>query len=468
MYCQLHSRKAPSCPLDFFRTSLYSGNPTSAIAKLHSKIARFGFPGFLRTFFVATRLAGVFAGLLEATTAGAQSATNQEGTAASNPSPPPDSSAFAGKLTGGWKGARQSLADEGILPNGQLVLEGFENSQGGAHTGVAWASTFDLNVGVDLDKALNLKGGEFYMDLENHAGRDPAVDLTGDIQNFDKLNYRPYLQLFEFWYQQVLFDGRLRLKAGKIDANTEFSVIDNGLPFLNASTQVTPTITPFPTTPDPMPSADLFFTPVKAWYVDFMVSYANRSDTFGDITGNPESIQPTEYGLLFIGETGVRWDQAPWLERGGNLKAGVWGHNGTFTRFDGGQKKGSGGFYGILDQTFWQPAGEPADGRGVRGFMEGGQTQASVSVIDWNVAGGITWTGALARRADDLFGFSANYAHLSGQAGLPHPYELALEWFYQMPLTKWATVMPDFQFIIHPGGQYPNAAVGTLDLTIQF
>jgi carbohydrate-selective porin OprB len=51
---------------------------------------------------------------------------------------------------------------------------------------------------------------------------------------------------------------------------------------------------------------------------------------------------------------------------------------------------------------------------------------------------------------------------------LPHPYEPALERLYQAPLWKWAALMPDLPFIIHPGGRYSDALVGTLDLTIQF
>ncbi|MGH7953367.1 MAG: carbohydrate porin [Limisphaerales bacterium] len=419
-------------------------------------------------FVFIVGFASLFTALSATTAAKAQSLTNQEQTAAPPVSSPPVDSGFADKMTGGWSGQRQWLEDKGISLNAQLILEGFYNFQGGVKTGDTWASTFDLNLTLDTEKAFNWKGGTFYADLEDHAGRNPTADLTGDLQAFDKLNTARYLQIYELWYQQALFNDWLRLKLGKWDANDDFSVIDNGLAFLNASDIVSPTILAFPTTPDPMPGAAVYLTPGKFWYAQFGVFYANQSDTFGDITGHPQSIQPTDYGALLIGETGLRWDHAPLLGKDGNLKFGAWGHTGTFTRFDGSQQKGAEGYYAIFDQTLWQPHGEPEQGRGLRSFLEAGQTQASVSAIDWNAAGGITWTGPLAVRPDDILGFSANYAHLSPQAGLSHSYELALEWFYQLPLTKWATLHPDFQFIVHPGGQYPDAVVGTLDLTIQF
>ncbi len=291
--------------------------------------------------------------------------------------------------------------------------------------------------------------------------------MTGDLQGFDKQNSRPYLQIYELWYQQALFNGRLHLKMGKWDANDDFSVIDNGLIFLNSSDHVTPTILGFPTTPDPMPGVGIYLTPGKFWYASFGVFYANRSDTFGNFTGHPQSIQPTEYGALFIGETGLRWDYAPLLGKDGNLKLGVWGHTGTFTRFDGSQQKGADGLYAIFDQTLWQPAGKKAQGRGVRTFLSPGWTQSSVSTIDWNMAGGVTWAGPLAGRAQDVLGFSANYGHNS-QPRLSHSTELELEWLYQTQLTKWATLLPDLQFILHPGSRYPDAVVGSLDLTIRF
>lgn len=406
--------------------------------------------------------------LMVATAARVQASTNQVQTGAPPVSPTSDNTSFEDYATGGWSGARQRLENRGISINAQWVLEGFYNARGGMKTGDAWASTFDLNLALDMDKAAGWKGGEFYVDLEDHAGRNPTADWTGDLQAFDKLNTPRYFQIYELWYQQALLNGWLRLKMGKMDANLEFSVIDNGLPFLNASTQVTPTILAFPTTPDPMPGVSVFFTPGKFWYASFGAYYANQSDTFGDITGHPQTVQPTHSGAFLIGETGLKWERTPLLDKDGNLKFGAWGHTGTFTRFNGSQQQGAQGYYAILDQTLWQPNDESEQGRGVRSFVEAGQTQASVSAIDWNVAGGATWTGPVAVRRNDILGFSANYAHLSPQAGLPHSYELALEWFYQVSFLKWATIQPDVQYIIHPGGMFPDAVVGTLDLTVQF
>lgn len=423
----------------------------------------------LKSAIQAANFAILLFALLAGAKSTAQSPPVQAQSSQATAAPPDAEPNFDDKATGAWSGERERLDQAGISINAQLVLEGFENSRGGVRSGAVAASTFDLNLTVDTAKAFHLEGGEFYVDLEDHAGRNPSTALAGDLQVFDKLNSDPYLQVFELWCQQELFDGKLRLKLGKIDANTEFSVIDNGLPFLNSSTQVTPTIFMFPTTPDPMPGAALFFTPVKSWYSSFGAFYANRSETFGDLTGHPQNVQPAKNGMFLIGETGLRWEHSPVFDADGNLKLGVWGDTGTFTRLSGGEQTGAHGVYAIADQTLWRPRGDsPQGGRGVRVFLECGRTQGNLNDIDRSITGGATWTGLCEKRPDDVLGFSANNAHLSPEAALPYSHELALESLYRVQLCKWATLMPDLQYIIHPGGRHPDALVGTLQLTIQF
>jgi porin len=380
-----------------------------------------------------------------------------------------ENSGFEDKATGDWWGQRQRLKQAGVSIDATLVLEGFKNFRGGLRTTtLVGDSTFDLSLGLDTEKLFNWKGGKFNITLEDHAGRNPSQVLVGDLQIFDKLNSAAYLQFFELWYQQKLFDDKLRFKIGKVDANTEFSVIDNGLPFINSSTQVSPTVFIFPTTPDPMPSVNVFFTPCAFYYASFGAYYSNRSDRFGNLVGSPQTAQVSNFGSFLIGETGLQWQNAPILKNGGNLKLGVWGHTDTFPRFDDTQQRGTYGYYAIFDQTLWKPEGGLRNGRGVRMFLVYGRTQQSITPIYQHFGGGVTWTGPLAARPEDIVGFSPQYAQLSPQAGLPFPYELAMETFYKLKVTAWAALQPDLQYIIHPGGQYANALVGTIRMEVNF
>ncbi|HEX4087054.1 MAG TPA: carbohydrate porin [Chthoniobacteraceae bacterium] len=388
---------------------------------------------------------------------------------AASPTPaPPGSAAAPAVLTGNWGGLRDKLADEGMTFGLIWLGEGFRNFDGGIRAGDSFSSTTDLNFMLDTEKAFSLAGGKFYVDFEDHAGGNPTTALTGDLQVFDKTNTSPYSEIFELYYAQNLFHDTLRIKVGKMDANTEFGVINNGLDFLNSSAQVSPTILGMPTTPDPLPGALVSFTPADWFYAMAGGYLANRTDRFLNFTGDPSGIQPTENGTLFIGETGVKWSRSPWPGGDGDLKIGFWGHTGTFTRLDGGSQRGAEGFYAGFDQTLWKPTAKDDEQRGIRMFLDYGETDPRVSTIWQNGGGGIVWRGFLPGRDTDEIGFGPQCAWLSRDANLKYPYELMFEWFYQVNPTSWSTLKPDLQYIVHPGGQYANALVGTLQLALQF
>ena len=371
-------------------------------------------------------------------------------------------------LTGDWNGYRKRLEDQGVTVGLDWVTQGFDNFQGGIHAGTTFSTTADLSVTFDADKLLGLHGGKFYADLEDHAGPDPSQYLVGDIQKFNKLNSSPFLQIAELWYEQTLFDGKLRLKLGKVDANSEFSVVDNGQSFLNSSNQESPTIIVLPTFPDPLPGANVFFTPNDTFYASFGAYYATKGDKVLDFTGSPAAAQLTHNGMFFIGETGLKWKHLGNWQEDGNFRLGLWGDTGTFPKLAGSRQRGTDGIYIVTDQTLWKPTSQDDEARGLRSFLEYGATPGNVSIIDRHFGGGLTWTGLLPGRPADIAGFGPQYVHFSDDANLSKSFELAIEGFYQYQFAKWATVQPDLQWICHPGGQYANAVVGTLQIECHF
>lgn len=378
------------------------------------------------------------------------------------------------ELTGEWLPARRTLESRGITVDAIWIAEGFYNFQGGIRTGTLATMTPNVDATFDLEKLIGLSGAEARVSLEGNANNDPSAVLIGDLQRFTKLGAAPFIQIYDLWYQQKLFDNTFRIKAGKMDANSEFSVVNNGLEFLNSSAQVSPTVLGFPTYPFPSAGLTLFFTPHNPFYASFGVYAAGANGRFLVFYGHPEEFQPTLNGTLFIGETGLNWSGSPQLNSDRNLRLGFWGNTGTFTRFDGGTQQGARGFYAILDEVLWRPAHDKAgahdnlDTRGLRTFLEYGYTDCAVAPVCRHYGAGISWKGPLAQRANDEAGFTAQYAHLSPGLLAPHPYEMALEVFYRIEIAPWAIVQPDFQYIVHPSGKYPSAAVGTLFLQFSF
>lgn len=397
------------------------------------------------------------------------SATTPLSEADSQPSSSIQEPLFDDKAMGDWNNLRPFLQKKGIALGLEVVPEYFYNFLGGIRSGSRGAATVDLNLTIDTEKAMEWQGGTFYIDLEDHAGQNPSRVLTGDLQFFDPYNFTPFFEIFELWYQQTLCNERWRFKWGKVDANTEFSVIENGLPFLNSTAQITPTILSFPTTPDPTLGINVFYKPSKFFYASFGIFDANRKDRFGIFYGHPENYMLTRSGILLIGEAAAIWENA-FFKKEGNFKLGVWRHTGTFRGLGGNFQKGAAGYYIILNQTLWEPHKKSQNKlkEGVRTFLAYGNTNSNIGLINASWSGGVTWTGFLETRQEDILGFSANYVHIRPAAQLRYSYELALEWLYRIQLFPWMMIGQDLQYIIHPGGTYSNALVETLRLNIKF
>lgn len=362
-----------------------------------------------------------------------------------------------------------ALKDKGVDFGVAESLEGYYNFTGGKRVGSAAASTFDANVSVDMKELLHVPGGKFYADFEAHSFQNPTSLLVGDLQVFDKNTADPFLQMFEFWYQQEFFHNTLRLKVGKVDANAEFSLIDNGLDFMTSSAHVTPTLFVFPTFPDPKPSVNLFFTPGKLFYASAAVYAANRSTHFLDFSGKPGSVQPSLNGNLWIAETGLTWSHLSGKADDGNLRVGIWKHTGEFNRTDDNSAvKGVGGIYVVINQTLWKPNHDDESNRGLRTFLEFAHSSKGVAPVYEHFGGGLLWTGIKAERPDDEIGICTQYSLISPQPGLIWKYEQSVESFYKLVVASWINLQPDVQYIIHPGGSYSNALVGTLELNLKF
>lgn len=144
----------------------------------------------------------------------------------------------------------------------------------------------------------------------------------------------------------------MRFKVGKVDANTEFVFVDNGVEFVNASTSIaSPTIAYLPTTPETAGGANLFVYPYENVYGGFGIyDGAAQSGVSTGVRGL-DSIFRDPGSLFFIGEVGGYWirekDKLP-----GRLAIGVWHHNANFERFDGGVENGAEGLYIVFDESF--------------------------------------------------------------------------------------------------------------------
>ncbi|MEJ2421744.1 MAG: carbohydrate porin [Acidobacteriota bacterium] len=152
---------------------------------------------------------------------------------------------------------------------------------------------------------------------------------------------------------------------------------------------------------------------------------------------------------MAIGEIALRVNGA----RGaGVLKGGVWSHR-------GGDRPADWGAY-LLAET---PAAQLRWTQTVI-FCQAGASPPSASSVPYYLAAGVDFQGLLpSRPADHLVaGFARAWLR-----ELPDGSETSWEITYILHLSPSLSIQPDLQYIVHPGGRYPNALAVLIRLGVR-
>ena len=120
--------------------------------------------------------------------------------------------------------------------------------------------SFDVSAAIDGKKLWRLGGSAALLRLRNHLNSF-GEDRVGAAQLYSNIDAGERTALYEAWIDQRLFSDKLRLKGGKIDANTEFDAVQTAGDFLNASMGYSPTIVAFPSYPEPKLAFTAFLQP---------------------------------------------------------------------------------------------------------------------------------------------------------------------------------------------------------------
>ena len=379
-------------------------------------------------------------------------------------------------LTGDWFGARQKLADKGITFDISFTGDVTKNVLGGLDTaGSTWRQMIDVAVTLDTKPLFKLEGGTVYADFQNATGPNPSDTLVGDIQGIDGLDGVPgtshqnRTQLSQLWYQQTAFDGSLRIKVGKVDANTEFDHSDLAQEFIHQSAGSSATLFTLPTYPDPAAGFNLFLKPRDD--LQFGVGIYDGSLANGVRTGELGPLT-TFHGLddlFLISEVDKSWKLGP-NQLAGRLGVGGWYSTNQFTRLDGRQATGTGGPYALIDQALWRTnPKDDHDARGIGLFLMYGYGDPAILPVDHNLGAGLSWTGPIAERPNDITGVEMQSIHFGNAFHAHDEYETSFETFYKVQLKPWFSIKPDLQYIANPGGQGTRDALAfTMRIEVDF
>jgi len=385
---------------------------------------------------------------------GSDSSDNKSASSEIAPAIEGDSSGKAGQL----KKWDERATARGIEPHLSLKTEmsGSLMGDGGKYQ-VDARNLLEVSVGIDLDKVAGWKGAKLYGSLHSFAGSDGSAEITGDCQGYSNIDSPEGTHLFELWLEKNIWSGKLRLKLGKMDANTDFAYVENASGFLNGSMGHSPTIADMPTYPLARLGGAIFFKPTRIVYLSEGVFRDAKS------------------GEMFFSEGGLRWKVAS-TELPGRAAVGYWRHSQPISAAQSAiasLPSGSGGYYAVVEQMFVRQHGASASGpRGIGGYFQVGTADPWSNEMDRHIGIGAQWQGPFARRAADLAGLGASLVHIGPAVDVPgtlnEHHEHSVENFYRFQLKSWLSMTTDLQYIDHPYGdpQRPRVMVGSLRMTI--
>ena len=341
--------------------------------------------------------------------------------------------------------------------------EAWRNFEGGVRRGSVYLENLEAGVEVDAERGFGWRGATvkvsgFYNDDSTFSDR-----LVGDIQAISGKDATGGARLYEAWVRQAFEPGSV--KAGVIDLNSEFSVNETGLLFVNGAQGLGLDLAQVGRNgPSVFPATGLGVigeAPIGGHW----------SLKLGLFDGVPlDSTRPRggtfriggDEGALLIGEVSHGADDET------RLVMGLWGHTAKFDTFGAAVRQDSStGGYLLVEQPLARWGGRRLDGFARLGFAD-----PKVEEIAAAHSAGLVLRGPLLGLEDEAIGLGVTVAENGrpfrrAQAALGAPVEkreTALELTYRAQLTPWLAVQPDVQYVINPGADpaLKNALVAGL------
>ncbi len=327
---------------------------------------------------------------------------------------------------------------------------------GGAARGARVLDNLLVAGDVDLDAAAGWRGASAHASLLNNLGGQPNT-LVGALQGVDNIEvgrHRP--KLYEAWVDQALAGGRLDVRAGLYDTNSEFDVTDGAGIFLGPTYGISSELAATGVAgPSIFPSTALAvranLQPSKDVYLRVAAIDA-KAGAIGDPGGVDTSFQD---GLLVIGE-------AAWTGRG-KIALGAWGYTRRQDDIRDVDRTGAPvprvarGAYVAIEQPILVQSGQ---GVGLSAFLRLGVSDGDTTPLAGAGAVGLAASHLFASRPGSALGVAVSWGELSpkyrangADSGTPlAARESALEVTYADKLSEHLTLQPDLQFIHRPGG----------------
>ena len=414
--------------------------------------------------------------------------TENAGNPAAPPPPPSQEPAadYSGSPLGSLGGLRPILDREGIKISGIYTGEVFGNVHGGLETGSILEGLLELDLDIDLNKAVGLPGGSLHLGGFEIHGPSLSDKYTGDLSDTSNIDAYDTVRFAEYWYQQDLWNGRISLKIGQFLTDNEFYYSDYGNLFICGSFGAfTFLANNFPFSPNyPMsaPGFRVLFHVTDS--LDFRAALFSGSTLSQSQNNRSFPHFASRDGVLLLSEAAYHYnhgENAAGLP--GTYKLGIIFHShydGALNANPESVDRSECGVYFAADQSVWRKAvadkKETAPSLGF--FTRLGYMPEDVGFVSRYVEGGFNFNGLLPGRQDDIFGVAFTHSGISNDAsrrsvesgGPSFGAETVVEGTYSVSVKSWLKLQPDFQYLIDPGAREGarNATVLGLRTNVTF
>ncbi len=379
---------------------------------------------------------------------------------------------------------RAALADAGLELELGYTAELLGNLQGGVRRGAIYQGQVRLGLTLDLEKAAGLAGLRAQVSALNIHGRGLSANYVDNLMTTSSVEAAPSTRLYTAWLEQELAGGAVSLRVGQILADEEFLVSEQAGSFVNATfgwPTLPATTLPGggPAYPLATPGLRLRLAPAEGHSLQVAVF---NGDPAGGRPGDAQRRNPN--GLLFpLGDDAFAIAEYAYAPQAGPFglpaafKLGGWWHTGRFEdlRADPAEERrlrGNQAAYALADVMLWRPPGRESGGLGV--FLRGVAAPGGRNQVTRYLDGGVTFTGLLPGRMEDVLGFGFAHARLGQEArrrdSTLERAESLVELTYKAQITESWAVQPTLQYVVNPGAQQgrDNALVLGLRSAVQF
>src|SRR5215813_15115828 len=113
------------------------------------------------------------------------------------------------------------LADKGLNFGATYIADNIANATGGVARGAIHFGRFDFSVSADLDKLFGWTGGSFYANTYQIYGRGLSRNYIHNLATISEIEALPDARLYNAYFEQNFFNGRLNIRAGQQAADVE-------------------------------------------------------------------------------------------------------------------------------------------------------------------------------------------------------------------------------------------------------